>query len=117
MLDSVDLGVSLIPALCSGRTVGRTVVYFIRKLLRVGCAQRGLFVGVSAKAPAFALFWPGTAVAFGYDCVDSLKHTKLYGEIEIICETRYFVYLRRLCPPLNTLILNHWSARTGLLTT
>src|SRR5271166_2371911 len=48
---------------------------------------------------------------------DSFKHTKPYGEVEFICETRYFVYLRRLCPPLNTLILNHWSARTGLLIT
>src|SRR5271157_2625471 len=105
MLDSVDVGVAINLGLYSGRTVGRTAVYFIRKLLRVGCRlrlRRGgakpggfayagegharervpfcLRVDVPAKAPAFALFWPETAVAFGYECPDSLKHTKLYRE-------------------------------------
>src|SRR5271165_3512520 len=116
MLDSVDVGVAINLGIYSGRTVGRTTVYFIRKLLRVGCRlayagrvngegkawrlrlrgerakagafayvgrgqrlepsltrerqrleasltrgeghgrARGIFVGVSAQAPAFALF-------------------------------------------------------------
>jgi hypothetical protein len=74
MLDSVDVGVAINLGHCSGRTVGRTAVYFIRKLLRVGWRLRG-----SGKGGAFA-----------YDCKMD-KHTKLYGEVEISCETRYFV--------------------------
>jgi hypothetical protein len=47
--------------------------------------------GGAAKAGAFAYAGRGAkAGAFAYDCkID--KHTKLYGEVEIICETRYFV--------------------------
>src|ERR1700688_1781800 len=111
MLDSVDVEGAINLGLCSARTVGRTAVYFIRKLLRVRLRLR------LRGGKGWSLRLRGAkAGAFAYDCkID--KHTKLYGEVEISCETRYFVYLRRLCPPLNTLILNPWSARTGLLTT
>src|SRR5580704_11409201 len=49
MLDSVDVGVAINLGLCSGRTVGRTAVYFIRKLLRVGCRLRGSGKGWSLR--------------------------------------------------------------------
>ena len=70
---------------CSGRTVGRTAVYFIRKLLRVGCRlrfreeeakpggfayagegharERGVFVGRVGESPSFCSVLPGKAVA------------------------------------------------------
>jgi hypothetical protein len=97
MLDSVDVGVAINLGLCSGRTVGRTAVYFIRKLLRVGWRLRGSGKGWSLRLrgegqslEASLTRGGAKAGAFAYDCkID--KHTKLYGEVEIICETRYFV--------------------------
>src|SRR5271157_1662278 len=96
MLDSVDVGVAINLGLYSGRTVGRTAVYFIRKLLRVGCrlrlcgegkawrlcllrgrdrAREGIFVSVPAKAPAFALFCRERLFGYGWRIASNILNS------------------------------------------
>jgi hypothetical protein len=98
MLDSVDVGVAinswpLLWANCrsnSGLLHPKTPEGWLEASGEWQRLEPSLTRG-GAKAGAFAYAGRGAkAGAFAYDCkID--KHTKLYGEVEISCETRYFV--------------------------
>ena len=85
MLDSVDVGVAinswpLLWANCRSNS----------GLLHPKTPEGWLEASGEGKGWSLRLRGRAKAGAFAYDCkID--KHTKLYGEVEIICETRYFV--------------------------
>lgn len=87
MPDSVGGAVWLRPRTLPLTNVGLTAARFTRKLLMVDCVREAGGVGVSGCR---GVGGKGRSLR-----LRQRKHTKLYGEVEISCETRYFVYLRR----------------------